>query len=274
MTIDEQIKSAQLEKLSRELALMPQSRLSFELLSKFLVPVLAVAAAGYAFWIGLPKAQLDLLRATREILDSERKLADAEKKRSDAELKRANLLADIERLQATVEGIQKQNENTAQSLNSILQGSTDVQTRKIVDKALTQVDRVDTSLAIAGANLSVAAQAASYSKSGNEPYAAYSVDIFYCSEAGAGAKSQAQAAFSMSKGKTAGRWRLRELAADINRRSGYGIDGNVVRFNAGEAEVAKKIRADVRAMQGVNIELQQIEYPTPNYISMFFCKKS
>lgn len=272
MTVDEQIKAAQLEKLQRELAMMPRTKFSLDLVSRLLIPVLAVAAAVCAFWIGLPKAQLDLANAQRNIIDSEQKLAEAEKKLGDVAIKREGLLADIALLQSNLENTQKQTAGIARSLNSLRQDTVDPQARDEIDRTLNQVKRVDTSLAAAGTKLSVAATTASNLGVKPPAYRGYKVDVFHCAEAGPAAKARAEAAIAMSRGKTTERpWRLRELSAETNRSRDYNIHDDRIRFNADERTAAQALREDVRAEQGLELRANEITYSTPNYISLFLC---
>lgn len=269
MTLDEQLKTAQLEKLNRELALMPRSKLSMELLSKLFVPILAVAAAGYAFWIGLPKSQLDLLRAQREIVDSERKLADAERKRIQTEATRAKVLADIEASNGTLHAMKMEIADTKTFLDDLRRESADQGTTRRIDAALAQVARVDSSLTVAGERLSQAAAKAALP--GSARYGAYNVDIFYCENAGERAKSRAEAVGAIGVGRTTGVWRTRALKTDANRRLGYRIVTDVIRHNRDESDVAQRLSADIRAKLGLDMATVDIASPTPGYLSMFFC---
>ena len=71
-SIDEQIKREQLAKLRAEVRAL--TGWSFDTLAKLLIGVLAIAAAAWAFYIGLPKAQIDLYRAMDEVASQKRQI--------------------------------------------------------------------------------------------------------------------------------------------------------------------------------------------------------
>jgi hypothetical protein len=73
-SIDEQIKREQLAKLKAEVRGL--TGWSFDTLAKLMIGVLAIAAAAWAFYIGLPKAQIDLYRAMDEVASQQKQIAD------------------------------------------------------------------------------------------------------------------------------------------------------------------------------------------------------
>lgn len=108
-----------------------------------------------------------------------------------------------------------------------------------------------------------AAQPAKNGKS----YSAIRIDWFYC---GAQQEPSVKSAMSLKTNSITGKWRQRLLPVEINSRPGYNIHTNLIRFNSDERDAAEGIKADL-AKLNMNVQLQEIQYPTANYISVFFC---
>jgi len=97
-----------------------------------------------------------------------------------------------------------------------------------------------------------------------------SVDIFYCESAGERAKQVATQLLQI-KGESLGRWRVRRLSRNVNAGPSYRISGNVIRFNPDERSQAERLMQEGQRIAQVSFRLQEIDYPTPNYISAFIC---
>lgn len=97
-----------------------------------------------------------------------------------------------------------------------------------------------------------------------------SVDIFYCESAGAKAKEIATKLLQL-KGDSLGRWRVRPLSRAVNSGPGYGIQGNEIRFNPEERGQAERLEREGSELANISFRLQEIDYPTSNYISAFIC---
>lgn len=69
MSIDDEMKALQLAKLTAEVKNL--SRWSFDTFAKALVSVLAVALGAWTLYLGVPKAQLDLLKVSEDRLKAE-----------------------------------------------------------------------------------------------------------------------------------------------------------------------------------------------------------
>jgi hypothetical protein len=54
----------------------------------------------------------------------------------------------------------------------------------------------------------------------------------------------------------------------VNRRPGYSIVSNLIRHQDEEKDVAKQLQS---LGSGTSFALQQIDYPTKDYISAFVC---
>lgn len=101
-----------------------------------------------------------------------------------------------------------------------------------------------------------------------------SVDIFYCEGAsGAAHKAMAQSLFNEAgKGEVFGRLRLRPLAESVNRRPGFGLVSNEIRYQSGEENAANALQNLAPGNFGMTV--RQVRYDTPNYISAFICSGS
>jgi len=100
------------------------------------------------------------------------------------------------------------------------------------------------------------------------PYGSIKIDWFYCSSE---QEPSIKAAMALKTNAITGRWRPRLLPVEINSRPGYNVHDNIIRFNADERRAAEGLKADLMNKLNMNIQLQEIQYPTANYISVFFC---
>lgn len=101
---------------------------------------------------------------------------------------------------------------------------------------------------------------------------AYNVDFFYCEATRARSEPLARAALALKSVGDSGNWRVRMLTESVNKQSGYGIAGNVIRFTAPEEQPVADALAGLLKTQGVNVSLKAIAYPTPGLVSVFFCE--
>lgn len=101
-----------------------------------------------------------------------------------------------------------------------------------------------------------------------KPYASIKIDWFYC---GSEHQPLVKAAMDLKTTEVSGRWRPRLLPAEINSRPGYNVHTNVIRFNADEKKAAEGLQSDLRKKLNMDVLMQEIQYPTANYISVFFC---
>lgn len=103
-------------------------------------------------------------------------------------------------------------------------------------------------------------------------YGDYNVDLFYCAQNAERNKPLAEAVYALSQdGRTRGRWRVKVLSEQANNASGYRIRSDVIRFNADEKDMARMLLLDIAGVTSADVSSQQIDYPTPGYLSIFFC---
>jgi hypothetical protein len=103
-------------------------------------------------------------------------------------------------------------------------------------------------------------------------YGKMRVDIFYCATTENISKPFADSAMELRDSSFIQRWRIRVLPEEINNRSGYNVHRNVIRYNPEEKTAAIELRDDLEAkMPNLKVDIMEIQYPTPNYLSVFFC---
>lgn len=100
----------------------------------------------------------------------------------------------------------------------------------------------------------------------------YNVDIFFCEEKRVTSELVAKAALNLKSEDDTGRWRVRLLPESINQQPGYGITGNEIRFTPPEERPIAQALATSLSTIGVQIQLRETAYPTPNYVSVFICQ--
>lgn len=105
----------------------------------------------------------------------------------------------------------------------------------------------------------------------NYRFGAMNVDVFYCADASPKNSDLAKRLLILREGNSSGKWRVRELTSTLNASPGYGLSSDVIRFNADEREIAERLKADIGKSTSVAINLQEISFPTPGYISVFLC---
>ena len=115
------------------------------------------------------------------------------------------------------------------------------------------------------------ASAASTTASSPATYETFNVDYFYCESTLQKNQPLAAKGAALHKVSSAGRWRSRLLPETINAQPGYKISDNLVRYNSDERAAAQALVADLKRELQVDVRAMEISYPTPNYLSVFFC---
>lgn len=110
-------------------------------------------------------------------------------------------------------------------------------------------------------------------------WSSYDFDLFWC-ESGPNPEASRQAAEAAARLRlldpnASGRWRVRKLPAAVNERAGYQINGYVIHVTSDEeARLAEIVRAAIRKANGAQapeFTVRRSSYPSPWYISLFFC---
>ena len=104
----------------------------------------------------------------------------------------------------------------------------------------------------------------------NAKYGSTNIDLFYCTNDDRNKNVSDSAFEALSKLQT-GRLRSRPFSEEVNSLRGFRVKKNVVRFSDDERDMARKLKVDIESATGVTITLQEIDYDTPSYISIFFC---
>lgn len=102
-------------------------------------------------------------------------------------------------------------------------------------------------------------------------YGAFNIDFFYCESSRQKNEPLAAKAAALQNSQSKGRWRARLLPESINDQPGYNIHDNIIRFNNDEKAIAQTLTTDIRTNLQVDLKGMEILYPTPNYVSVFFC---
>lgn len=103
------------------------------------------------------------------------------------------------------------------------------------------------------------------------PYGHLRIDWFYCVATESRSKPLAEAAKQLQDETVTGSWRIRALPKEINARVGYQISNNVIRHNPDELQAAQRLQSDLKSALQLDVLLMEIGYPTPDYLSVFFC---
>lgn len=98
---------------------------------------------------------------------------------------------------------------------------------------------------------------------------AVDVDFFYCETSLEKNQPLAQAAAQLNT-TGPGRWRARLLPEEVNERSSYRVNDNIIRFDPGERAAAEALQAELAGL-GVQFRSMQTGPTTPGYLSAFFC---
>jgi hypothetical protein len=99
-----------------------------------------------------------------------------------------------------------------------------------------------------------------------------SVDFFYCELKRGTSEPIALAARSARPPGSKGTWRARLLPESINQQPSYQITSSVIRYNPPAERAAAQELARSLAERQVAARLQETDYPTPGYVSVFICQ--
>ncbi|QWP77654.1 hypothetical protein J5226_04375 [Lysobacter sp. K5869] len=229
--------------------------------------VLMFGGLAYSGW-QLTTVGREVAEKRREIAEKDREVAAKRQQAADLDLslsaKAAQLAqADQQRAERSVqlESLQLKIDELNRNLNAIATAPNAAQKNAELDAAMVRAKDLNTAIASATATDAAAPR-----------YGAYRVDVFYCADRAARNKPLAEQARTLGQnGATQGRWQVRELSEKSNASPGYGIRSDVIRFESDEKAMAGKLRDDVTQLTRVALSAQQINYRTPNYISLFFC---
>jgi hypothetical protein len=111
---------------------------------------------------------------------------------------------------------------------------------------------------------------------GSPKWGALTYNLFWCENANSPngayqAAAQAQALKTLDP-NARGEWRVRKLPRSVNERPGYQIHRNVIRTSSDEETAIAKTMIEVLAQHGsTGFTIEQINYPSPASISIFFC---
>lgn len=103
------------------------------------------------------------------------------------------------------------------------------------------------------------------------PFGAFNIDFFYCENTQSSSKVLAEKAVALRDAASKGRWRIRLLPETVNSQPGYNVRGNIVRYNPDEKTVAQALIKVLKDKLQLSVAGMEIAYPTPNYVSVFFC---
>lgn len=170
------------------------------------------------------------------------------------------------------------------NISVVLAKSNDTIKQK-TEAAKSQVDiavfRADQNEKVQGKDPHALAQAASAAKVDSPRWANYDFDFFWCSQSAnpAAAKRAAELALAVAKEAdpaASGRWRVRELPGAINSRPGYRISGYVIKVSSDDEQKLAGVLTGVFKQHAIpsaegQFSVSRIDYPTPWYISVFFC---
>lgn len=106
---------------------------------------------------------------------------------------------------------------------------------------------------------------------GSNAYGHMRIDWFYCVASERHNKPLAESAQKLRDDAITGGWRIRALPKEINARAGYQVSTNVIRHNRNELRAAQTLQADLKTVLKLDVQLMEIAYPTPDYLSVFFC---
>lgn len=97
LSLDDQIKTAQLHKLQAELKQL--KGITPDTWGKLLITLFGILAAGYALYIGVPQTRLELSRLQDDLLKKQQEFKLKEAELAGTELRRANTANELARLQ-------------------------------------------------------------------------------------------------------------------------------------------------------------------------------
>jgi hypothetical protein len=143
-----------------------------------------------------------------------------------------------------------------------------------VDETVFRAEEKET----APANVRAQAPTPRAAADGGATWADYDVDLFWCEEAtnpdAARREAEAAARLRALRPDGAGRWRVRKLPTAVNARPGYRVSGYVMHVTGDdEQRAAEQLQAALRkdGEAGPAFVVRRSSYPSPRYISAFFC---
>lgn len=104
------------------------------------------------------------------------------------------------------------------------------------------------------------------------------VDIFWCEDSGGLGENRRNLALTvrdyLADSGTRARLRVRPLGADVNRTPSYNIYDNIVRYDPGEADVAKALAAAAESAGDASFSAAPAlpGSPSVDYLSIFVCR--
>jgi hypothetical protein len=157
----------------------------------------------------------------------------------------------------------------AKLLDAIALGASSPSVRKQAEtSAAFYRDEYGAHAAAPGPSSAAAVQAMGSSTS---KYGSFNIDFFYCETPGGRSEPLARKALSLKDPTSTGRWRVRLLPESVNAQAGYNIQENIIRYNSDEKGIAQTLLAELKTKLQVQANAVEIAYPTPNYVSVFFC---
>lgn len=115
-------------------------------------------------------------------------------------------------------------------------------------------------------------------KSASPTWGNWDFDLFYCSSSPENAQREAEKVAAALQGEGAqGRIRVRELATEVNQRSGYRINGYQVRRQTNEEKTGNALAdfaSEFLEDKGDSFVARTSTQDTPWYLSAFFCPDS
>lgn len=260
---------------------MPDEKPSSGLLDKAtkVITLVSLVLAAYAAWATLPfDAEIKRLQTETQRLDLALKQADADLKGLES-----NRKVTLELYQAVKTVIEKKDKDPREedAVRVLVESLADDPFRwKLLNVIAAGAKSLDVKQAAAEtanyyreeAQVQVAAPLAPPAPSKASGVGTFNVDLFYCEKKKQTSEPIARKALSLKQPSDTGRWRLRALPESINQQVGYGINTNLIRFTPpDERSVADTLKSGL-ASQSVNVQFQEISYPTPGYVSVFICQ--
>lgn len=235
-----------------------------ERLSKRLLPVTLI---GLLLIIGgIIFSSIKLQRIQSSIEEKEELLEIAEEQLQKSKQLSQDRLEAVKNAESQLNELEKEITELTDRLAILKKQSSDPKTNISISAALATATEIDRSITTTGAELS-----ASTPSTVESIYGTTRVDLFYC-ESVANTKRLAEKALQMSV-VAPERWRIRKLTTAVNSQAGYRLTANLIRYNADEETIAKQLQQDLKNQLGLDFSLQLLtSYPSPNYVSAFFCK--
>ena len=252
-----------------------------EQLSKGL-SLVSLAVAVVAAWYALPlDKQMKELQAEAVRLDNALKVSEAELKRLEASRALSlELFKEVRAVLSTTEANARQEEAVRVLVESLAEDPFRWKLLQAIASAsdhpeVRQKAEVSANFYQEEAALPMTAAVSDRSppkaSAAAKPYAYLRIDWFYCVATESRSKPLAEAAKQLRDDTMTGSWRIRALPKEINARVGYQIGNNVIRHNPDELRAAQRLQADLKSMMQLDVQLMEIAYPTPDYLSVFFC---